>query len=159
MGVSVIDGTIESAELKRTAPGVRFYKSIVFRLPNGETKTLAKPIAHPTMGEHLIPGTSGRFYTFASIDHRGIHGVRTSGGAALYAYPKNNEVIGMWVTIFAVVAAAIMISLIGDFSIWLLIAIILGPILWIYNRNLRQQGERQFNGDTAPVPTQAPAAG
>lgn len=159
MGVSVIDGTIESAELKRTAPGVRFYKSIVFRLPNGETKTLAKPIAHPTMGEHLIPGTSGRFYTFASIDHRGIHGVRTSGGKSLYAYPKNNEVIGMWVTIFAVAAAALMLTLIGDFSIWLLIAIILGPILWIYNRNLRQQGEQQFSGDTAPVPTHAPAAG
>lgn len=159
MGVSVIDGTIESAELKRTAPGMRVYNSIVFRLPNGETKTLAKPIAHPTVGEHLIPGTTGRFYTFASIDHRGIHAVRTSDGKALYAYPKNNEVIGMWVTIFAVAAAALMIALIGDFSIWLLIAIILGPILWIYNRNLRQQAEQQFNADTAPVATQAPAAG
>lgn len=159
MGVSVIEGTIESAELKRTAPGVRFYKSIVFRLPNGETKTLAKPIAHPTTGEHLIPGTSGRFYTFASIDHRGIHGVRTSGGAAHYAYPMNNERIGMYCTILAVVALALGITLFDRISGWFVILIILGPILWLYNRNLRQQAEQQFNADTAPAPAQAPAAG
>lgn len=148
MSVSVIDGTIESAELKRTAPGARFYKSIVFRLPSGETKTLAKPIAHPTMGNLLQPGTSGRFYTFASIDHRGVHGVRTSSGEALYAYPKNNEVIGMWVTIFAIVAGAIMIGLMDKISIWLLICIVLGPILWIYNRKLRLEGARQFEADS-----------
>lgn len=152
MALSIIDGTIESADLKRTAAKVRIYRSIVFRLPDGETKTIAKPIAHTELGPYLEPGMSGRFYLFTSFDHRGVYGVRTSSGQAHYHFPKNNEVIGMWVTLFAIVAGALMIALIGDISLWFLIAIILGPVVWLYNRANRKNAERIFAGDQAAAP-------
>lgn len=157
MALSVIDGTIESADLKRTAAKVRIYRSIVFRLADGETKTIAKPIAHTELGPYLEPGMSGRFYLFTSIDHRGVYGVRTSAGQAHYHFPKNNEVIGMWITIFSVAVAALMLTLMGDISILLLIALILGPVVWLYNRANRQNAERAFQGDQA-APLAAGAA-
>lgn len=159
MGVSTIDGTIESAELRRSAAKVRIYKSIVFRLADGETKTIAKPIAHAELAPRLEPGATGRFYLFSSIDHRGIYGVRSSDGQTHYAYPRNNETIGMVLTILAVLWVGMSLYLIGDFSIFALIVLVLGPIVWLVNRNLRTQAERQFQADNPAGPATAAIAG
>jgi hypothetical protein len=159
MGVSTIDGTIESAELRRSTGKARIYKTIVFRLANGETKTIAKPLAHADLAPHLEPGTSGRFYLFTSIDHRGIHGVRTSGGRAFQAYPRGNETAGLILTIMAVLWVFTSFYLNGDFSILALLMLILGPVVWLVNRNLRIQADRQFRADNGPAPATAAAAG
>ena len=159
MGVSTIDGTIESAELRRSAARIRIYKTIVFRLANGETKTIAKPIAHADLAPRLEPGASGRFYLFNSIDHRGIAGVRSGDGQALFAYPRNNEKIGMMLTILGVLWVGTSLYFIGDFSIFALVVLILGPIVWLVNRNLRIQAERQFQADNPGSPATAAVAG
>ena len=39
MGVSIIEGTVESANLKRARRNVRVYDPIVFKLDDGSTKT------------------------------------------------------------------------------------------------------------------------
>ncbi|MDQ8756859.1 hypothetical protein RCO27_11540 [Sphingosinicella sp. LHD-64] len=159
MGVSTIDGTIESAELRRSAAKIRIYKTIVFRLANGETKTIAKPIAHAELAPRLEPGATGRFYLFSSIDHRGIAGVRTSDGQAQFAYPRNNETIGMVLTILAALWVGLSPYFVGDFGIFALIVLILGPIVWLVNRSLRRQAERQFQADNPVGPATAAVAG
>lgn len=147
MTVSVIDGTIQSAELKRSAMKVRIYKSIVFRLASGETKTLDKPIVHSELAPYLEPGTSGRFYTFTSIDHRGVFAVRANGISHLH-FPKNNEVIGMWLAIIGSAFIALMIWATGDASLLLVISVVLGFFLWLYNASNRRKAERFFAGDS-----------
>lgn len=155
MGVSIIDGTIETAEFRRKAAKVRIYKSIVFRLADGETRTILKPIAHPDVAEHLEPGASGRFYLFTSIDHRGLHGVRTAAGAATYAYPKNNEMVGLVLFLIAIVWVGIGVLAFQGIPVLGAIVLILGAIVWIVNRKLRGEARRQFEADNpsfAPRP-------
>ncbi len=160
MAVSIIDGTVESVELRRTGPGIILYKKIVFRLPSGETRTILKPISHANLGPHLAPGSSGRFYLFSAIDHRGVHGVRTSGGVAVQAHPKNNERIAVVLTILGPVMLLGFLFLLDRLSIWALILLILGPLLWVTNRKVRIEGERQFAADQGAAPAVvAPPAG
>ena len=37
------------------------------------------------------PGTSGRFYLYTAIDHRGIHGVRDDEGRSAFAFPRSTK--------------------------------------------------------------------
>jgi hypothetical protein len=91
MSVSIIDGTIEEAVPGRKAMSVRLFKSIVFRLADGSTKTVLKPVVHSEVAGQIQPGTSGRFYLFAAIDHRGLHGLRDDKGHALMHFPRNQR--------------------------------------------------------------------
>ncbi len=155
MGVSIIEGTIESADLRRKAARVRIYRSIVFRLADGETRTIAKPIAHPDVAEYLQPGASGRFYLFTSIDHRGLHGVRTAAGAAAYAYPRNNEVVGLVLFLIAILWVGAGILVFQGLPILGTIVLILGALVWIVNRRLRGEAQRQFEADSGYRPAGA----
>lgn len=159
MSVSIIDGTIESADLKRSAMKLRIYRSIVFRLANGETKTVAKPIVHADLATHLVPGTSGRFYLFSSIDHRGIHGIRTATGQRAYAYPRNNELTGLGLTLFGLFWMVLSYSVPELFSGWIVIVLVIGPLVWLYNWKLRSDAQRQYESDDGPAQGPVTAAG
>ena len=158
MGVSIVDGTIEEAVPGRKAMGVRFFKRIVFRLADGGTKTVLKPIVHSQLAGHLQPGTSGRFYLYAAIDHRGLHGLRDDKGHALMHFPRNNEIgsliaallMGLWV-------GAALVS-VGGIPILPGILVVLSvPAFFLY-RNTRIEAERQFARDQDPAkPTPAAA--
>lgn len=148
MTIAAIDGTIVSAELRRSAMKVRIYKSIVFRLASGETKTLEKPIVHSELAPYLEPGTTGRFYTFTSIDHRGVFGVRANGQSRMH-FPKNNEVIGMWLALIGSAFIALMIAVTGDASLLLVISVVLGFFLWLYNASNRRKAEQYFASDNS----------
>lgn len=152
MSISTVDGTIETAEIRRTGPGIVMYRSIVIRQPNGEAHEIKKPVTHSDLATLLQPGTSGRFYVFSAVDHRGINGVRASDGRAVFAHPKNNERIALFLTIFAIVALAVSAVLFDRISFWFVILIVLGPVLWVISRNARQQGELKFNADSAYRP-------
>jgi hypothetical protein len=147
MSLSIIDGTIESMDLKRAAAKVRIYRTIVFRLPDGRSHTLAKPYVHETLARELAPGTKGRFYLFSSIDHRGLQAMRADDGRAIFAYPKNNEVVGLVLLVLsgiwvgATIVLAYGIPVLGTLVLALSIAIVL------VNRKLRIDAERQFRSD------------
>ena len=155
MSVSIIDGTIEEAEPGRKAMSVRLFKRIVFRLADGSTKTVLKPVVHSELAGQIQPGTSGRFYLFAAIDHRGLHGLRDDKGNALMHFPRNNEIatlvsallMGLWVGVALVSVGGIPILP----GLVLLLAV---PAFFLY-RNTRIEAERQFASDNQPV---SPAA-
>ena len=158
MGVSIVDGTIREAVPGRRALGVRFFKHITFSLADGGTKTVAKPIVHSRLAEHLQPGTSGRFYLFTAIDHRGLHGLRDDKGHALMQFPRNNEVatlvaallMGLWVG--AAMLSAGVIPIIPGILVVLSV-----PAFFLY-RNTRIEAERQFASDNRQAPPAADAA-
>ncbi|MBX3560705.1 MAG: hypothetical protein KF780_02725 [Sphingomonas sp.] len=147
MGVSIIDGAIEAADLKRATGRVRIYRSITIRRGDGQTEEVKKPIVHADLTPHVEPGKSGRFYLFQSIDHRGIHAVRPHGGAPVFRYPRTNELAGMGLTLFTAVWIAISLNYIGDFSIFALLGFLIGATVWVLNWRLRRSAERQYADD------------
>src|SRR4030095_627345 len=155
MSVSIIDGTIEEAEPGRKAMSVRMFKRIVFRLAAARTKMLLRPVVHSELAGQIQPGTSGRFYLFAAIDHRGLHGLRDDKGHALMRFPRNNEVatlvsalvMGLWV-------GAALVSVGGIPILPGLVLLLAVPAFFLY-RNTRIEAERQFGSDNRPVPPAA----
>ena len=146
MGVSIVDGTIEEAVLKKARSNLRIYQYIKFRLPGGETMTVAKPIVDQSVAALLEPGTSGRFYLFTQIDHRGIHGVRTSDGREVGHFPKNNEKGMIFVGIAGLVMLAVSFA-IDRINGWGLICVLLGFPGYVLYRSTRSIAERQFAED------------
>ncbi len=147
MSVSIIDGIIESADLKRATGKMRVYRSIIIRRTNGQTEEVKKPIVHADLGPLVEPGTSGRFYLFKSIDHRGIHAVRPQGGTPVLRYPRSNELIGMGLTIFTALWIAFSLHFLDGFSIFALPGFVIGLMVWVVNWQLRRSAERQFADD------------
>jgi len=147
MSLSIIDGTIESMDLKRAAAKVRIYRTIVFRLPNGESRTIARPYVHETLAKELAPGTKGRFYLFSSIDHRGLQAMRADDGRAVFAYPRNNEVVGMVLLVVSTIWVGATIILANGIPVLGTIVLALAIAIVLVNRKLRVDAERQFAGD------------
>jgi len=147
MAVSIIDGTIESANLKRARRNVRVYESIVFRLADGTSKTWAKAVVEAKVAELLLPGTSGRFYLFTAIDHRGVHGARTSEGKSAYGFATVNETAMLWVTALCFAWVAISIYAVQDAPIIGSIILILGLPAWYLYRKTRLEAQAQYEAD------------
>ena len=158
MGVSTIDGTLEEAVLKRVRRNLRVYERLTFRLADGTTRSIAKPIVDQALAAHLMPGTSGRFYLYTAIDHRGIHGVRDAEGRAAFSYPTNNEkalLIVMPILLLWIVVALVLQGGIPIFGT--LVLVISLPFYFLY-RKTRMEARRQFETDTAYRPSSAPLA-
>lgn len=148
MSLSIVDGTIESMDLKRAAAKVRIYRTIVWRLPNGQSRTIAKPLVHEALARELAPGTKGRFYLFSSIDHRGLQAMRADDGRAVFAYPKNNEVIGMVLLVISAIWVGATLVFLEGIPIWGVLVLGLSIAIVLVNRRLRIDAERQFAADS-----------
>jgi hypothetical protein len=159
MGVSTIDGTLEEAVLKRVRRNLRVYERLTFRLADGSTRSIAKSIVDAPVAERLLPGTSGRFYLYTAIDHRGLHGLRDATGQAVFSYPTNNEkallvvmpILLLWIVVALVLQGGI--PILG--ALVLLVSI---PFYFLY-RATRMEARRQFEADSAfAAPSPPPAA-
>ena len=146
MGVSIIDGTIEERVLKRVRSNLRIFERISFRLADGSTKSIAKAIVDAELEDLLLPGTSGRFYLFTQIDHRGIHGVRTSDGRSRFKFPKNNEKMMLVALGIGLVLIALSVAM-GGVSLWGVLLILLGIPGYFLYRATRLAAEHQFAAD------------
>ena len=158
MGVSTIDATIVEAEPGRRAARVRFFKKIVFRLDDGTTRTVAKAVVHSSLAGHLQPGAQGRFYLFTAIDHRGLHGFRDRKGGAFFHFPKNNEVLTLFMTIIMGLWVGGALVAVGGLPVLATIFLILGIPAYILFRQTRIQAQRQFEADNQAVVAAQPAA-
>lgn len=148
MGVSSIDGTLEEAHLKRARRNLRIYDQLKFRLADGGTKTVAKAVVDEAVAELLLPGTSGRFYLYTAIDHRGVHGVRAENGRSAFKYPRNNEIAMLAVA--GIGLALILFNLAMDrLSIWGLLCLVLGALGYFLYRATRSAAEGQYAGDAS----------
>lgn len=165
MGVSTIDGTLEEAVLKRVRRNLRVYERLTFRLRDGTTKSVAKAVVDGPVADKLLPGTSGRFYLFTAIDHRGIHGIRDASGREVFSFPGNNEKAMLFIIPVMVVMIALMLLI--DRLHWLaILTLIISIPGYFFYRNTRIQATRQFQADSGygggtqgPGLTPEPAAG
>jgi hypothetical protein len=152
VGVSVIDGTLEAAELRKVRQKARIYSRLVFRQKDGSVKTVEKAVVDGKVAERLEPGVSGRFYLFQAIDHRGLHGVREEGGGALFGYSKLNERAMLVTAAVGLVIGFLYVTVLDKFSLWSPILLILGGGGYVLYRNTRLEAERQFSADNPGVP-------
>jgi hypothetical protein len=114
MGVSVIDGTVVDAQLKRRSGKFNLYKSIAFRTADGGSKTIKNLVLLDSLAHVVTPGASGRFYLHTLVDSRGMHGFRGTDGTEVSGFPRNLEtalLIGLVANLFWV---AVRLGLIGD---------------------------------------------
>lgn len=154
MGVSTIDGTLVEAHLKTARRNMRVYSQLKFRDASGSEQNVAKAIVDAEVAASLLPGTSGRFYMFQQIDHRGLHGLRTSDGKAVCKFPKTNEnamlAVG-FIGLFLIVLTLAMDKISG----WGVICVVLGFSGYFLYRSTRLAAEQQFAQDDG---YRAPAA-
>lgn len=144
MSVSIIDGTLESVTIKRKASRIWRLADVVFRRADGALETMTGTVVvTPAMGELLRPGLTGRFYTFKSIDHGGIHAVKPSGGATTMRFPATNETM-MAILVGVNIVVAALTYAIDQQPFWLPIALIpFTGILWFFYRRVRVEAEAQ----------------
>ena len=150
MGVSIVDGTLEEVVIRRHRKQASVYERLMFRLPDGSKKTWTKAVVAGDLVPLLTPGTSGRFYLYTAIDHRGVHGVRLDDGRELYAYSKLNEYVSSAVVISQGLLTLLSYSVdfgLGFTRILAPILFVLGIPMYFLYRNTRLQAERQYRED------------
>jgi hypothetical protein len=149
MSVSAIVGTLEAANLKRRVRNISIYDSLVIRRDGGGEERLGKTIISNKVADLLQPGTRGRFYSYASIDHKGMHGVRTADGKAAYDFPQNNEKISIVVFVVNAIWLIGGVLLDGGVRLLPLALIALSAVIYPLYRKTRMEALRQFEADSS----------
>lgn len=149
MSVTAIDGTLEAASLKRKVRNISIYDSIVIRRDGGGEERLGKTMVSNPVADLLEPGTRGRFYTYASIDHKGMHGVRTADGKAAYDFPQNNEKIAIFVFVVNAIWLIGGVLLDGGVRLFPLALTALAVVIYPLYRKTRMEALRQFEADAS----------
>ncbi|HEV2866065.1 MAG TPA: hypothetical protein VGX37_06085 [Allosphingosinicella sp.] len=157
MAVYTIDGTLEEAVLKRVRRNLRVYERLTFRQRDGTTKSIAKAVVDARVAERLLPGTSGRFYLYTAIDHRGVHGIRDDSGRAIFGYPMNNEKAMIW-TIPIMVVMIALLMMVGKIPLLAVLALIISVPAFFFYRRTRMEATKQFQGDSGYAASPGAAA-
>jgi hypothetical protein len=148
MGIEVIDGTIETAALKRATAKVAMYDRLVIRTADGSERRLEKVAVSPSVSAMIEPGTLGRFYGYKAIDHRGLFGVRTRDGRSAFAIPTGNEKIMLMMAIVGF-GGFVLLLLIGNrIGLLALILGVLGVIGYLRYRSTRIEAQARYDGDS-----------
>jgi hypothetical protein len=148
MAIEVIDGTIETAALKRAYPKVAMYDRIVIRATDGSERKLEKVAVSPSVSGMLVPGTLGRFYGYKAIDHRGLFGLRTQDGRSAFAIPNGNEKLMLMMAIVGLGGFAIMLIFGSKIGLLSLILGVLGVIGSIRYRRDRLEAQARYDADS-----------
>jgi len=148
MPTDVIDGTIETVKLKRKAGKASIFDTIVVRQADGTEATLKKMVTTEPVSSALQPGVTARIYTFSAFDMKGIHGLRTSDGRALFGFPSNNEKIMMVVMAISVVVFGAWLAVDNRIALLPIALFVLGIIGTIFYRKGRLDAAKQFASDS-----------
>ncbi len=111
MGVTVVDGVLESAEVKSKRK--RWWRMRDVRIAQRDGRIVALPsvVVTPEVGAALTPGLRGRFLTYSTLDQSGIHAVKPDGGRPVSGYPlRAVETIGLVITAIFVVATVVRLA-------------------------------------------------
>lgn len=148
MAVSSVDGTLEAVTVKRKAAGLWRLADIRIRRPDGTEEVLpGSTVTTPLVGAALEPGTVGRFYLYKSIDHRGIHAVRTAGGKLIAQFPTTNERLMAVLFVLNLVVLAALYAVSRQVSLLALILLPFTGTLFFVYRATRQAAEAQVKAD------------
>jgi hypothetical protein len=157
MGVYIIDGTVEAADLRRSRRGIAVFDKIEFRLADGASRTLVKQVTKQSIAEQLKPGSSGRFYLFTGFDFKGVHGVRKSDGTAIYDFPTANATLFLVVAIINLLWIVLRLATDGQIPFLGVGLLILGGVGYTLTSKTQREARRQFDGDSR-APAASPAA-
>jgi hypothetical protein len=150
MSVAIIDGTIERAELGRSAKNVRSFKEIDIRDRLGTVHRLGRSQVTAEVGDQIVVGNSGRFYTFKNLDVKGVHGVRKDDGTAVYGHPaKNNMRLMAFIVPLLLVFIAFNIVWRDGVPLIALIALFFCGGAVIIAMTGMKEARAHFDGDTA----------
>ncbi len=152
MAISTIDGTVEEVVIRRRRSQGSFYDRIKFRLDDGSTKTWTKAHVANKVGDLLVPGTRGRFYFYRALDLRGLGGVRTDDGRAVFCVPRFNEYAGLGIAFSMTLLTVFNVTMLQQVSLWALILAILGVPMFFFYRQNRVDTERAFEADAGYRP-------
>lgn len=155
MATSIIDGTIEEVVVKRRRKMGTVFTRILFKLDDGTTKTWGKSVVWNNVADQLKPGLRGRFYLYAAIDHRGVHGFRSDDGREAYGFGKQNEIISLIIFVMMGLLVLLSVAATGDAPLLAVILLVLSVPMYILYRGTRVQAERQFQVDSGYRPPAA----
>ncbi|HEX8241226.1 MAG TPA: hypothetical protein VF574_15940 [Allosphingosinicella sp.] len=148
MAIEIIDGTVESAAVKRSSPTLALYDSIVIRTADGSERRLEKVAVAPDVAAALQPGTDGRFYGYKAIDHRGLFAMRTRDGRSAFAIPSGNERIMLMMAVAGLAGFVILLLVGKGIGVLALVLGVLGAIGWFKYRSTRLEGRARFDADS-----------
>ncbi len=155
MTTSIIDGTVEEVVPGRSRGGISVLKSISFRQADGTSRTVTKAVVKQEVADTLVSGATGRFYVFEAFDIRGIHGVRTPDGRAVYAFPTNNQRLFLITGIISLAWIVLRIAVDSQVPLLGVAVLTLSVVGWYFMGKGQAEAKRQFDGDG---PRTAPAA-
>ena len=159
MTVSIIDGRVETADLKRQNRHLHQYRTLSFALDGGGERVIRNAVVDNAVAARLQPGSAGRFYLFQGMDMRGVYAHRDPAGNIVKAFPGQNEKIGMFGASLAI-AAMILYSLFGDgIPVILIVAFFLSVLGFYFTRRTRTEVERATAEDKPPAGTAAASDG
>ena len=148
MSIEVIDGTIETANVKRSNAKLAMYDSITIRTSAGSQRRLEKVAVAPDVAAALKPGTEGRFYGYKAIDHRGLFAMRTRDGRSAFAIPSGNERIMLVATIVGWVGFVVLLLVGKGVGLLSLALGVLGGIGYFKYRRTRIEGRARYDADS-----------
>ena len=159
MTTSIIDGRVESAELRRARGGLSVFRTIVFQPDSGPTRTIRNAVVKQNVADELTPGARGRFYLYTAFDQKGVHGVRTPDGRATYGFATNNQKLFLISAIIALLWMVLRFAVDGDVPVLGILLFILGIVGFIFMGRGDREARTQFDGDPDyRAPSSAPPA-
>ncbi len=153
MTTSIIDGRVETAELRRARGGLSVFRTITFQPDSGPTRTIRNAVVKQNVADELTPGAQGRFYLYNAFDQKGVHGIRTRDGRATYGFATNNQKLFLLTGVLSVVWMALRVATEGDVPLLAILLLVLGVVGYIFMGKGEREARTQFDGDGGYHPT------
>lgn len=151
MTVSIIDGRVETADVKRQNRHLHQYSTLRFALDGDGERVLKNAVVDNEVAARLQPGSAGRFYLFQGVDMRGVYAYRDLTGSIVRGFPGQNERLGL-IGAGLALAAMILFALFSDGIPWIVfIGLILSIVGFFFTRQTRTAVERATAEDRAPA--------
>ncbi len=147
MPTSIIDGSIETADLKRAKGGVSIFRSITFRQADGITRTIRNAVVKDNVAAELVPGARGRFYLYNAFDLKGVHGVRSADGRDVYGFAGNNQKIFLILGIVNIAWIILILATRGGVPLLGVALLILSVVGYIFMSKGQREAQTQFDSD------------
>ena len=151
MAVSIIDGRVETADVKRQNRQLHQYRTLSFALDGGGERVLRNAVVDNEVAARLQPGAAGRFYLFQGVDMCGVYAYCDPTGNIAKGFPGQNEKLGL-IGAGLAITAMILFALFSDGIPWIVfIALILSILGFIFTRQTRTAVERATAEDRPPA--------
>ena len=144
MSVSIIDGSVESADLRRARGGLSIFRSVVFQQDGVGQRTIRNAVVTDSIAAELVPGTRGRFYVYNAFD---LKGVRSADGRDVYGFPGNNQKIFLILAIVNILWIALVVATRDAVPMLGVALLILAVVGYIFMGKGRREAQAQFEGD------------